>query len=83
LELLLSNGQAANNNTAIGVGTLIKPGTDNAALGYNAGLVITTELKILFLGSTSCSKWDESINNATAIGTLHQLIQVTQLGKLL
>jgi hypothetical protein len=31
------------NNTAIGVGTLTQStGTDNTALGYNAGLVITT-----------------------------------------
>jgi hypothetical protein len=38
------------NNTAIGVGTLTQStGTDNTALGYNAGLVITTGTQNTFL----------------------------------
>jgi hypothetical protein len=67
--LLLSNGQAANNNTAIGVGTLTHLPVQIMQLYIMRVLLLLQELKILFLGSTSAAQnGSESINNATAIG---------------
>jgi len=78
----LSNAQAGNRNTGIGVSTMeLAIGADNTALGYRAGLGLNTGEKNTFLGSESNTP-DETLTNATAIGyaAIVNLSNTIQLG---
>ena len=68
----LTNAQAGNRNTAVGVYTMtLAVGSDNTAIGNSAGSNISTGSDNTFLGSRSGidSVINGSINNATAIGS--------------
>jgi hypothetical protein len=69
-ESALSNAQAGNKNTGVGVNTLnATTGSDNASLGYVAGRIVTTGTQNTFLGSNADAQTgSEAIVNSTAIG---------------
>ena len=69
-ESALSNAQAGNKNTGIGVGTLNPTtGAENTAIGYLSGNNVTTGSSNTFLGSNANAQASfGTISNSTAIG---------------